>query len=165
MAYDHWLAVGSHSQLRPNHTTTRCWFLSPGVADAEPLSGRTRPECRWFAQLANCIVGLNADGQTQTTNHVVESCTLTRLADKMAFYTPLIITRLPAWLKAGTHYPCSRPVFTGVKNVNRERGSMYRVRAVLKKSIPRQCFFQHGPWTRTPVHTTRVHGPWTRVSF
>jgi len=34
-------------------------------------------------------------------------------------------------LKAGTHYPCSRPVFTGVKNVNREHG-YYQVRAVLK---------------------------------
>jgi len=25
-------------------------------------------------------------------------------------------------IKAGTHYPCSRPMFTGVKNVDHEHG-------------------------------------------
>ena len=47
------------------------------------------------------------------------------------------------------HHPCSR--------------------AVLTKSIARQCFFrtarEHGPCSQAPVHTTREHGPCARPVF
>ena len=85
-------------------------------------------------------------------------------------------------------------MFTAVQNVNREHGPWTRspkndtrahgpcsqstfltLVARVEKSIARQCFFQHGPWTRAVfkrlstlhVFTGRVHarehGPWTRV--
>ena len=70
------------------------------------------------------------------------------------------ISEFSDWSTCRQHGPCTR--------VPSSHGPCSR--AVLRKSIARQCFFwRHGPARAVftgvhgcPVHTARGHGPWTR---
>ena len=70
----------------------------------------------------------------------LESCPLT--SDQTCQRWPSRLTQLHSaddnvitWVKPGTQYPCTRPVFTGVRNVDREHGCLCTLPVV------------HGLWT------------------
>jgi len=68
----------------------------------------------------------------------------------------------PICVKADTHYPCSRPVFTCSLAVNTSHEHERHIWQPCSRAVNTRCHFCH-PCSRAPVHTTRVHGPCSRA--